>query len=166
MAFNMGEDVCERMGCDWASPFESTISQQKVIASQLHLSAMCDPRHAPPTLQRSCGVLCWSILITLKGLFYHLFPTLLLTHNSCLHSFSSLHTRLSPSFSSLHTHHSLSFSSFHTRLSVSFSSLHTRLSVSFSFLRTHLSLSLPPFRWSLKYSSRMNALLSAGSLWL
>ena len=135
MAFNMGEDVCERMGCDWASPFESTISQQKVIASQLHLSAMCDPRHAPPTLQRSCGVLCWSILITLKGLFYHLFPTLLLTHNSCLHSFSSLHSRLSLSFS-------------------------------FSFLRTHFSPSLPPFRWSLKYSSRMNALLSAGSLWL
>jgi hypothetical protein len=33
MAFNMGEDVCERMGCDWASPFESTISQQKVSLS-------------------------------------------------------------------------------------------------------------------------------------
>ena len=38
MAFNMGEDVCERMGCDWASPFESTISQQKVTDS-LHPAA-------------------------------------------------------------------------------------------------------------------------------
>ena len=30
MGFNMGEDCCERVGCDWASPMEVATSQQKV----------------------------------------------------------------------------------------------------------------------------------------
>jgi hypothetical protein len=30
MGFNMGEDCCEKVGCDWASPFESTTTAQKV----------------------------------------------------------------------------------------------------------------------------------------
>ena len=30
MGFNMGEDCCEKVGCEWASPFESTTTAQKV----------------------------------------------------------------------------------------------------------------------------------------
>ena len=39
MGFNMGEDCCERVGCDWASPMEVATSQQKVrtfIATSCH----------------------------------------------------------------------------------------------------------------------------------
>ena len=76
MGFNMGEDCCERVGCDWASPFESAVSQQKVRTSLYSIIIMsvywtvCSPFRLsgdPPIWL----CICLSVYLPVRLIFCH-----------------------------------------------------------------------------------------------